>query len=264
MTQLAALVFDVDGTLADTEREGHRVAFNRAFADAGLDWEWGVERYGELLAITGGKERIGAFIAAEKPDFRPPAGQSLAAYIADLHRAKTEHYTRMLRQDGLPLRPGVGRLLGEARHAGVRLAIATTTTPDNVDALLAANLGPAAGGWFEVIACGDVVPAKKPAPDIYHYTLERMGLAPADCLALEDSANGLASARAAGLATVVTINDYTRDHDFSGAALVTDQLGEPGRPMRVLAGDAGGADHVDLELLRYLHARAGGGQAVTA
>jgi HAD superfamily hydrolase (TIGR01509 family) len=249
---LAALIFDVDGTLADTERDGHRVAFNQAFAEAGLDWHWDVPRYGELLAVTGGKERMRHYLDRYRPDWPRPT--DLDALIARLHAAKTRHYTALLSEGGIPLRPGVERLLREARAAGVRLAIATTTTPENVTALLAHALAPEALSWFEVIAAGDIVPAKKPAPDIYHYALEKMRLSPTECLAFEDSENGLLAARGAGLRTVITINDYTRDHDFNGATLVLDQLGEPGQPFSQLSGlpSGNGTRVFDLSLARTL------------
>jgi HAD superfamily hydrolase (TIGR01509 family) len=250
--QVEALLFDVDGTLADTERDGHRVAFNRAFADAGLDWHWDEELYGELLAVTGGKARMRRYVDTYLPEFVPPGGSAseLDEYIAGLHRAKTRHYTRLVQEEGLPLRPGVRRLLEEARSGGLRLAIATTTTPANVSALLEKNLG--SGDWFELIAAGDAVPNLKPAPDVYFYALARMGLSADRCLAVEDSENGLRAARGAGVATLVTVNAYTQSQDFSGALLVVDQLGEPDRPFRVLEGDAHGCEYVDLELIRRL------------
>jgi HAD superfamily hydrolase (TIGR01509 family) len=221
-----AFIFDVDGTLADTERDGHRVAFNLAFADAGLAWHWDVVTYGRLLSVTGGKERIRYYQEQELPDFELPSQPQ--DFIRSLHEAKTRHYLALLESGAIRLRRGVERLLRDARTHGLRLAIATTTTPDNVTALLRATLGAASIGWFEVIAAGDVVPRKKPAPDIYFHTLQKLGLAADECLAFEDSEHGLSAATRAGLKTVVTFNAYTRDQDFSPAALVLDQLGEPG------------------------------------
>jgi len=250
MCKLKALIFDVDGTLADTEGDGHRVAFNQAFAAAGLDWQWPAQLYGELLAVAGGKERIRYFMDHYVPDFRPPGDEK--EFIADLHRDKTRRYAEMLESGAMPLRPGVRRLLTEARGAGLRLAIATTTSPENVSVLLHQCLDPQAEGWFDVIAAGDIVPAKKPAPDIYRVALEQLGLKPQECLAFEDSENGLKSSSQAGITTLITVNDYTRNHDFNGARLVVDHLGEADRPFQVLAGDARGASCVDVDLLRDL------------
>jgi HAD superfamily hydrolase (TIGR01509 family) len=250
-----ALLFDVDGTLADTERDGHRVAFNLAFQAAGLDWEWDVPLYGKLLEITGGKERMRHYVERYRDDWhRPPDFNRL---IARLHADKTRHYTQLVARGGIPLRPGVRRLLEEARHEGVRLAIVTTTTVDNVTALLEHALAPAAERWFAVIGAGDVVAAKKPAPDIYHYVLGQLKLEPSECVAFEDSENGIRSALAARVPTVITVNDYTRDHDFTGAAIVLDHLGDPGQPFRVLAGGPlDGATELGLAQLQTLLASA--------
>ncbi|MET0108984.1 MAG: HAD family hydrolase [Candidatus Thiodiazotropha sp.] len=255
MADLKALIFDVDGTLADTERDGHRVAFNKAFEEAGLDWEWSVTLYGRLLAVTGGKERIRYYLDHYNPDFPRPA--DLDGFIAALHAAKTDHYTRMLSQGLIPMRNGVKRLLQEARQAGLRLAIATTTTPANVSALLQHSLDPDAERWFEVIAAGDIVPAKKPAPDIYLWALDQMGLQGDVCIAFEDSHNGVQSASQASISSIlVTTNGYTAEDDFNGARLVVDQFGEPEQPFHVKFGETGGRQFVDLALLRALHGRA--------
>lgn len=256
MSTLKALLFDVDGTIADTERDGHRVAFNQAFADAGLDWDWDVQTYGQLLSVSGGKERLRYFIEQRQPDFKEP--EDLDAFIRELHRAKTRHYLALLEQGAIPLRPGVERLLKEARSTGLRLAIVTTTTPANVTALLGSTLGMDSIGWFELIAAGDIVPGKKPAPDIYHFALDHLGLPATECLALEDSDNGLLSSTGAGIKTVVTVNDYTRQQDFSGAVMVVDQLGEPGAGIEVIAGDAGAAAFVDVAFLRRIFSKQSG------
>jgi len=251
MPKLEALIFDVDGTLADTERDGHRVAFNMAFADAGLDWDWSPELYGELLAVTGGKERIRFYLERFNTEFEKP--ENFDEFVAGLHASKTKFYTLLMSQGRIPLRPGVERLINEAKDAGVRLAIATTTTPENVTALLKYTLGEESIGWFEVIGAGDIVPAKKPAPDIYDYVLQEMALDAADCMAFEDSYNGIQSSRQANLKTIVTTNGYTADDDFSGAAVVLDQMGEPETPFNVQSGNACGFDYLSLDMVRAVH-----------
>lgn len=214
-----ALIFDVDGTLSETE-ETHRRAFNRAFADAGLAWRWDQALYGRLLAVTGGKERIRYFIE----DFGAQGAPSgnLDAFIRQLHAAKTAAYTHMVSDGTMQLRPGIRELISDAASRGFRLAIATTTTPANVEALLDVTLG--GSGAFEVMCAGDSVAHKKPAPDVYELALEELGLPAGACVALEDSRNGLLSSAGAGIPTVITPGIYTRGQDFTGAALVIDDL----------------------------------------
>ncbi len=225
---LAALIFDVDGTLADTE-ETHRLAFNRAFERMGLGWTWSRDTYRDLLETTGGKERIAAWIA----DVVPDVGERmrLAALIPAIHAEKTKLYVDLVAGGAAPLRPGVRRLIEEARAAGCRLAVASTTTRENVDALLAATLGPHGIAMFDAIACGDEVVRKKPAPDVFHLALERLGVAREDAVAFEDSRNGLWAARGAGLWTVATTNFWTEAQDLRGAGLLLPHLGDPDYPV---------------------------------
>ncbi len=243
MPQPIALIFDVDGTLADTERDGHRVAFNRAFAEAGLDWNWSVEQYGELLDVAGGKERIQHYLKAYEPNFQV---SDVKSFAATLHAAKTQHYQQLLQENIVPLRPGVKRVILAARSQGIRLAIATTSRLDNVLELLAIALDPESANWFEMIAAGDIVPNKKPAPDIYQYVLQEMNLQPEDCLVIEDSYQGLQAALGTNLRTVITLNHYTRHQDFSGASLVLNHLGEPDLPFEIIAGDIGTATYFEI------------------
>ena len=216
-----AIIFDVDGTLAETE-ETHRKAFNRAFQAAGLPWSWDQELYRELLAVTGGKERIRHFIDNYGAE-AVPAGD-LDPFIRALHAEKTNAYTQMVAGGELELRPGVRQLIAAAKQRGYRLALATTTTPANVDALLTSAFGEDGHELFEVICAGDSVPTKKPAPDVYLRVLQELGLPAESCLAVEDSRNGLLSALAAGIRTIVTPCIYTQGENFDGAALVVEGL----------------------------------------
>lgn len=251
MTILKALIFDVDGTLAETERDGHRIAFNTAFREFGLDWNWDVDLYGKLLAVTGGKERIRYYLDRFHQDFVKPA--DFDELVKSLHQTKTRYYVELLEGGSIPLRPGIKRLVTEARNAGLKLAIATTTSPDNVTTLLRCSLAPDAGSWFEVIAAGDIVAAKKPAPDIFLWALDKLGLTADDCLAFEDSENGLKSSLGAGLKTVVTVSGYTAGQDFSGATAVLSDLGEPWQPFKLLAGNVQGEKWATVDLLRQWH-----------
>jgi len=248
---LKALLFDVDGTLADTE-DGHRVAFNQAFQDFDFDWIWEPALYGDLLAVTGGRARIRRFVETAHPHMLDR--NDLDDLIVKLHERKTEHYVAALNSGGIPLRPGVKRLILEAREQGLVLAIATTTTPVNVQALIENTLGSAALDWFDAIGAGDCVDHLKPAPDVYLWVLDKLGLPAASCLALEDSYNGLQAALAAGVGTVVTYCPYTRDHDFKGAVAVADCLGEADIPARIDAGIPVGKTVIDVDVLRRWHA----------
>jgi len=210
---LRALIFDVDGTLAETE-ELHRLAFNETFRASGLDWEWDQPLYAKLLEVTGGKERIRHYI--DVFGAKPVLDNSA---IAGLHRDKTRRYTDLVETGGLALKPGIEALLTEAQAKGLKLAIATTTSRPNVDALLRATLG---AQPFDVIAAGDEVAAKKPAPDVYLLALDRLGLPASCCVALEDTLNGLKSAQCAGLACIVTPSVYGGTGPFPGALKVVE------------------------------------------
>jgi HAD superfamily hydrolase (TIGR01509 family) len=235
---LQALIFDVDGTLAETE-EIHRDAFNRTFREAGLTWHWDQALYGRLLKVTGGKERIRHYVASHAiGDF--PAED--AARIANLHARKNALYAQLMQDGEVQLRPGVQALIEQAHGAGMRLAIATTTSLPNVETLLRATLGETGLRYFEVIAAGDTVVHKKPAPDIYLQALAQLRLPAGECLAIEDSHNGLRSALAAGIQTLVVTSAYTQEEEFPGAALVLDSLD-------TLAGSA----PTILDALRSLH-----------
>lgn len=222
---IKAIIFDVDGTLADTE-DGHRQSFNKAFAENNLAWNWDVELYDKLLKVTGGKERIKYFVDSFLAGYTKPA--DFEEFVKHLHKVKTAHYTAMLREGQIPLRPGIKQLIAEAHAAGITLAIATTTSPENVSTLLEMGLGMDWEKYFAANGCGDIVPQKKPAPDIYFWVLDKLKLAPQDCIALEDSINGLRSSMAAGIKTYITINHYTRNQDFTGAAGIFNDLSDLG------------------------------------
>lgn len=218
MTQLKALLFDVDGTLAETERDGHRVAFNRAFKEQGLPWRWDERRYGELLAVAGGSERITAYARSDHPQWL--AQNDAPERIGQIHRDKNRHYAALVAAGDIRLRSGVTALLEEAVSNKLRLAIVTTTYRSNVDALLAAALDDELRNAFEVFVTGEDVAHKKPDPECYNRALDALNLPPDATLAIEDSPNGLNAARNAGIHSLVVPSDYFRDEDFAGADIV--------------------------------------------
>ena len=233
------LLYDCDGVLADTEQFGHLPAFNRMWQEFGVPWSWSVEQYGEKLAIGGGKERMASlfddadFVAAFSP---PEAEEARAGLIAAWHKRKTAIYTEMIESGQIPARSGVRRLAQEALDAGWILGVCSTSAKESVQAVLTHTMGPDVAERFSLLLAGDMVKAKKPAPDIYHMAAERLGVSPEECLVIEDSWNGLASAHAAGMKCLVTVSGYTKDEDFSVAELVVSCLGDPdGERCEVLA-----------------------------
>ena len=247
---LKALIFDVDGTLADTEG-AHRDAFNAAFRDAGFGWHWDASLYAGLLDITGGKERIRHYWQLVDPG--GAAAPAAGAAIDALHALKTRHYDTLVGAGQLPLRPGILRLIGEAQAAQLPLAIATTTTPANIDALLRTALGADWRKLFAAVGHAGTAANKKPAPDVYLGVLAALALAGRDCLAFEDSRNGLRAASAAGIPTIVTPTAYTHGQQFAGALLRLAHLGDPDCPIGHAVPGAG-QRWVDLAALRRWHA----------
>lgn len=261
MTAVPAVVFDVDGTLADTERHGHLPAFNQTFTEFGLPVQWSEEEYGEKLRIGGGKERMASLLT---PSFVREAGlpadpEGQAQAVAQWHKRKTEIYTAMVAAGALPARPGIARLVEEAHAADWVLAIASTSAEASVRAVLEHVVGAVRARDFTVLA-GDIVPRKKPAPDIYLLALDRLELPADQVVAIEDSRPGFTAARDAGITCVVTVNGYTEHEDFTGAAFVVDSLGDPGRePIAVLANHSPAAPGTYITLADLAATLNGGG-----
>ena len=236
-----ALILDCDGVLADTERYGHLVAFNQAFAEFGLPAHWSLDDYRDKVRIGGGKERLASLLT---PEFVAAAGlpadqAGQQAAVAAWHKRKTEIYTQLVASGAVPPRSGVARLVGEALAAGWRVTVASTSALPSVVATLERAVGAGPAGAVKVFA-GDIVPRKKPAPDIYLAALDWLGLPPGQVVAIEDSRNGLLAAAWAGLATIVTVNELTRDEDFSEAALVVSALGDPGGERAIVLANRAG------------------------
>ena len=220
---MQALIFDCDGVLVDTERDGHRVAFNKAFQALGIDADWTVELYGELLIIGGGKERMRHYFDTYGwPEGRSESKDDL---IALLHKTKTDFFTDIIASGELPLRPGISRIVDEAIAAGVRLGVCTTSAPKAIDQVLDL-FGAERKARFEFVLAGDVVSKKKPDPEIYELALQTLGLPAAECVVIEDSRNGLRASTGAGLPTLITTSAYTVDEDFTGALAVAPELGD--------------------------------------
>lgn len=220
---LQALIFDCDGVLVDTERDGHRVAFNRAFAQKGLDIVWDVDLYKQLLRVGGGKERMRHYFE----DQGWPAGVTdQDRFIKEMHTLKTDLFLQIIGAGELPLRSGISRIVDEAIEAGVRLAVCSTSNERSVNLIVETLLGPARKVRFAGIFAGDMASKKKPDPEIYNLAVRELDLDPAQCVVIEDSRNGLIAAKAAGFYCLVTTNGYTQDEDFSQADRVTDGLGD--------------------------------------
>lgn len=242
--ELKALIFDVDGTLAETE-EAHRQAFNETFKARGLDWHWDRPLYKELLGVTGGKERMRHFIST----YAPPGGDDMLGSIKDLHGEKTRRYVDLVASGAISLRPGVSRLFREALDNGVQVAIATTTSLANVTALLESALASDLREGVSAIAAGDMVEAKKPAPDVFLLALDKLGLDARQAIGFEDSELGLQSAKDAGLRTLVTPSTYTDDHNFASADAVVSDLGDRDSPMKHISGRLAGESQVTVAAL---------------
>ena len=252
---LRALLFDVDGTIADTEALGHRPAYNRAFRELGLNFRWGPKLYRKLLRQPGGRERLKYYFLNYLPELgahQAEAQASMDDWVGRVHELKSHYFHRYMRRGRVPLRPGVARLMREAREAGLRLAIVTNASRKTLGPVLKYSLGPEMMAEVDVIASGEEVRNKKPAPDIYLLAALRLGLKPEECIALEDSEIGLEAAAAAGVRAVVTVNSDTVEQDFAEAALVVGSLGEPGAPTRVIKGALSGHGWVTIEALQRL------------
>ena len=224
MSKIKALIFDCDGVLVDTERDGHRVSFNRAFKAKGLNIEWDVPLYGRLLEIAGGKERMKFYFNEHG---WPESIDDKDAFIKEMHKLKTDLFMQIIESGELPLRPGVARIIDEAIANNLKLAVCSTSNERAVNLVVEKMLGEKRKEHFNAILAGDVVSKKKPDPEIYNLALQRLGLKPDECVVVEDSTNGFLAAKAAGMHCIVTTNGYTEKEEFPEAELVVPELGDP-------------------------------------
>lgn len=245
--QLRALFLDFDGTIAETERFGHRLAYNRAFKDMHLEWNWDDALYGELLAVAGGKERLRLYIERFQPSI--PRGADIDALIAAVHRTKVLHFAHIAR--GIPFRSGVQRLVYEAHFAGFYIAIVTTASKPGVESLIRQDS--AFAHMIDIIASGESALRMKPFPDLYLWVLRKFGLHANQCIAIEDSSIGLKAATSADIPTIVTVSDYTKSDDFRSADSVITQLGDYDCPAETLGGVALDGNIADVPYLRKVH-----------
>ena len=233
MAELKAVIFDCDGVLAETEKDGHRVAFNKVFEEEGLGVQWDIGEYGELVEVAGGKERMKHYFQKNADKLKGKVVDD--ALIAKMHKRKTDVFTQLVEEGRMPAREGIARIIDEAHEKGMKLCVCSTSNEQSVIFLIKALFGEERYRKFDSILAGDVVKAKKPAPDIYNMAKQQYGLSGGECVVIEDSRNGLLAAKAAGMHCVVTVSYYSYSEDFSEADLVVSSLGDPGKePIKVM------------------------------
>lgn len=259
---LEALLFDVDGTLADTESHGHLPAYNRAFRDLDLDWQWSRGLYRDLLEVPSGRERIAHYMNHYNPDLGKHDAAAQAdqdAWVKRVHERKSRWFRQRLQSGDVPLREGVERLMTEAHDAGLRIAIVTNASTATLQPFLEYALGDRLRDYIDTVVSGERVAHKKPAPDVYRVACQDLGCQPHQCVAIEDSAMGLEAAYAAGVPALVTVNDDTTDRGLAHASLVVDSLGEPDKPVRVINSPGFDLEYIDLQVLRTIQSDYAGG-----
>ncbi len=253
MSEMKALIFDCDGVIAETERDGHRVSFNRTFKEAGIDVEWSVEEYQELLRTAGGKERMKVYFSKNQSRF--PGYVFDEETIRALHKRKTEIFMEMSRNGELPVRPGIKRIINEAHEKGLILAVCSTSNEKSVETLIRSSVGEEEFDYFNSIFAGDIVRCKKPAPDIYNLVKEKYGLEGCECFVVEDNRNGLLAAKNAGMHCIVTVSFYSKDEDLKEADMVVSSLGEPGNHAEVLRNSCSirrDIEYITVDLLKEI------------